>query len=389
MEAMPKVAHVVASIAEEASGPSYTVPSLCNALAAQGCDTRLLTVGPAKREVTSGVLHLRSRQDFARVPGASQLRLSRGLARQIGLAAQAGCVLHAHGLWLMPNVYPAAAAHAAGVPFVLSPRGMLGAAALRFSSRQKRLMWTALQGAAARRVDCFHATSEEEFEDIRRCGLTQPVAIIPNGIDVFGEMPTLKPGARRILLYLGRLHPKKGLDRLLDAWAHVEREMPEWDLMIAGPSERGYEDALKAQAERLGLQHVNFVGPRYGADKTALYRAASLFVLPTLNENFGMTVAEALSLGVPVLSTRGAPWAGLETHGCGWWVEGDVASLSGALRVALMTSPQTLADMGQCGRAWMQRDFSWTAIARDMISVYQWLRSGGQRPDFVRVRKVP
>jgi glycosyltransferase involved in cell wall biosynthesis len=121
----------------------------------------------------------------------------------------------------------------------------------------------------------------------------------------------------------------------------------------------------------------------YGAAKLAAYRAASLYVLPTHSENFGMTVAEALAAGTPAVVTRGAPWPGLVPERAGWWVDANVAALTACLREALACPDETLAQMGRNGRAWMERDFSWSTIGREMSAVYRWLNGRGEKPSCV------
>ncbi|MGH6952498.1 MAG: glycosyltransferase, partial [Vitreimonas sp.] len=130
----------------------------------------------------------------------------------------------------------------------------------------------------------------------------------------------------------------------------------------------------------LGVQRITIDGPLYGAEKMAAYGAASLFVLPSLNENFAMTVAEALSVGVPVISTKGAPWSGLEREGCGWWVECGPSGLAGALSHAISLPSESLAQMGARGRAWMERDFSWDHAARVVLDAYAWVKGAGPKP---------
>ncbi|MDO9443094.1 MAG: glycosyltransferase [Beijerinckiaceae bacterium] len=376
-----RITHIVDSIAEEASGPSYSVPSLCAGLAARECDVRLLTIGPDLVEMRAGFEHRRCAQDFARAPLLGKLRLSRTLRGEIAKRAD---VLHTHGVWLMANIYPAWEAKRTGAPFLISPRGMLSEAAMQFSGLRKKAMWEFMQRSAARQATCFHATSDDEAQDIRKLGLLQPVAVIPNGVDVPEAAPRIAT-ARRKLLYLGRLHAKKGLDRLLKSWSTLEATFPDWDLEIIGPSEHGHVDELKSLARTLGLSRVAFPGPLYADEKRAGYRSAELFVMPTLNENFGMTVAEALAVSVPVVCTKGAPWSGLSEHQCGWWVDGDVEAIAEALRDGMSRPRETLSAMGERGRAWMLRDFSWAAVAQDMIDVYRWQLGSGDRPASIRI----
>ena len=293
--------------------------------------------------------------------------------------------MHVHGLWRMPNIYPGLAAERAGVPLILSPRGMLGKAALAFSARQKKLFWHLFQRRALRPIRCFHATALSEVDDIRTFGLEKPVAVIPNGIDV---APVTSPGALspsrpRQVLYLGRIHPKKGIDRLLRAWAHLAGANLGWELRIVGPSEKGHSGQLQMLAQELGLSNVCFEGPLYGDAKASAYADAALFVLPTLHENFGMVVAEALAHGTPVISTFGAPWEGLITERCGWWVDHCPESLAAALKEGMALSDDERAQMGAMGRDWMERDFSWETIAEKMERLYHWCAGSGDLPEFV------
>jgi glycosyltransferase involved in cell wall biosynthesis len=148
-----------------------------------------------------------------------------------------------------------------------------------------------------------------------------------------------------------------------------------------GPSEIGCREALERQVQDMAAPRVDFDGPLYGADKLAAYRAAGLFVLPTLNENFGMVVAEALAVGIPAISTRGAPWAGLAAERCGWWIEHGVDAMAAALDAALALDDAGRAVMGARGRAWMARDFGWDGIAARMADVYAWCQGHAARPD--------
>ena len=137
---------------------------------------------------------------------------------------------------------------------------------------------------------------------------------------------------------------------------------------------------LRAQADALGLKGVHIEGPRFGSAKDELHRDADIFVLPTRSENFGMVVAEALANATPVICTTGAPWAGLEAAGCGWWIDQGVAPLTAALENAMALGRAALDAMGAAGRAWMERDFSWPEAGARMAAVYRWLAMGQPAP---------
>lgn len=379
-----KSLHVISSLNAEGGGPSYTVPRLAEALGTLGCGAEIAALEAPYAQTRGGVTVRAFGRDA--MPVAALFRLGRSRAMAEGLGGLGADVLHTHGLWMMPNVYPAWVAKRQGLPFVLAPRGMLGKSALQFSRPIKRAFWAIWQARAVAQVNCFHATAESELEDIRAFGLKAPVAIVPNGVDL---PPCPDPGPHGdpvdagapFILSLGRLHPKKGLESLIMGFARVAQAHPDWHLRIVGMDEGGYGDVLHRAIETAGLEsRVSIDGPIFGAERDALMARASLFALPSLHENFAVTVAESLAVETPVISSKGAPWAGLETHRCGWWVDHGVEALSQALDAAMALSAEERAAMGQRGRAWMARDFSWDGIAERMAEVYDWLLGRAPQP---------
>ena len=381
--------HVIGGLGQAQGGPSYSVPRLCKATAAE-TETVLFTVAHGDEapcdQGSAGFLKRSFPQSFAAVPLLAGLQLSVGLGSALRRTIAEVDLVHAHGLWQFPNIAASRAAIRSGRPLLISPRGMLSPAALSFSRWRKRIVWGLLQGALVRAADCIHATSNAEYEEIRAMGLSGPVAVIPNGIDM-PTSPRPSPdtvAAERIVLSLGRIHPKKGLDGLLHAWAKIEPAHPDWRLMIVGPPEAGHDQELISLATSLGLSRVSVHGPAYDDDRLLAYRQADLFVLPTLGENFGLTVAESLAAGTPAISTIGAPWSGLESEGCGWWVDHGVEPLAVALSQAMTMPASALRAMGLKGRSWMERDFAWGRVADDMLSVYSWLVRRADAPAVVR-----
>jgi glycosyltransferase involved in cell wall biosynthesis len=383
---------IVASIGDGSSGPSYSVPRLGEELAAQGAEVSLFTVKgwrqdrewSDKRRSFKG--HVALPQDFEHTPGLKKLCFSRALLNSLSERARTADIFHTHGLWLMPNVYPAWVAKKYGCGLVISPRGMLGGAAMRFSWPQKMAFWKALQSDAVSEAGCLHATSDQEYEEIRTFGLRNPVAIIPNGID----LPQLENNVQwneteRVLLSLGRIHPKKGLDRLMYAWAEIERLFPAWRLRIVGADELGYVKQLKEIAAERQLSRVSFEGPLYDRAKVLALQDAELFVLPSLNENFGIVVAEALAAGTPVITTKGTPWRELTSRRCGWWGDGEPTALAAVLATAMVMPKRELKEMGLRGRRWMAQAFSWDRVGADMLDVYRWLAGRDELPATVRL----
>lgn len=375
-----KLVHVVPHIDQEAAGPSYSVPRLCQSLAACGNEVELTCIA-ARGDIAGVVLDLHPQW-----PILGRFAVSTSLARALRQKAQAVDVVHNHSLWSMVNVAAGWVVPGRRAKLVTSPRGTLSAYALGRSRRAKWLLWP-LQRRALARADMLHATSEVELQEIRAQGFKAPVVLLPNGIDLPALPPTrsTQQAESRTLLYLGRIHPIKGLDRLLQAWTQVQTRHPQWRLLVAGRGETAHVQEVKAMAEKLAVQRVEFPGPLYGDAKAAAYFQADLFVLPTHSENFGMVVAEALSHGCPAVVSRGAPWPGLVAEGCGWWVDNSVPTLVAALTEAMSLTPDQLATMGLRGRAWMERDFGWAAIGQKMDAAYRWLITGGAPPSCIRL----
>ena len=385
------VAHVVAGLHPKSGGPSRTVIGLCDALARQSeLDITLLCQGRLGEPVVPSsvaAMDCRVAQSNSAIALTCGLPVWRELKRLVQTNSPA--LIHSHGLWAPVNHWAASAAKRSGIPLVIQPRGMLEPWALNHKALKKKIAMALFQRRDLESAALFIATAAMEYESIRALGLRQPVAVIPNGVQ-FGPAPL--PGntavapvphrPERLALFLSRVHPKKGILNLLNAWALAAPQG--WRLQIAGPDEGGHLAEVMALARKLGIDHaVDYLGELAGDAKTQAYLGADLFVLPTFSENFGVVVAEALAHGLPVITTRGAPWADLETFGCGWWVDIGVDPLVHALREAMALRDDERRAMGERGRAYVRR-YDWDDIARQTIGVYRWVLGQGPQPDCVR-----
>jgi glycosyltransferase involved in cell wall biosynthesis len=377
-----RVVQVVPAITEEASGPSYSVVRLSESLIENGQVVTLTALDWAPVPLPPFFV-----KTFPLGWGPRRLGRSPAMKRWLMEMAETGSVdlFHNHGLWMMPNVYPGRAASKFKIPLVVSPRGALSRTAFSSGSIIKKVFWPLLQKPVLDSAICFHATAKAECHDIRRAGFIQPVAIIPNGVDI----PVLLPKESkkfRTLLFLGRIHPIKGLDMLLPAWGVLQDRFSDWRLRIVGPDDRGYLSEMRRLAGKLGLKRIEFAGAIYGTQKWQAYRDADLFVLPTFSENFGMAVAESLASGTPVIVTKGAPWSGLVTHQAGWWIDIGIDPLVACLEQALATTSHSLEAMGARGRKWVQSEYSWSHLGQKMAQTYHWSLDGcpsSRKPDWV------
>jgi glycosyltransferase involved in cell wall biosynthesis len=304
-------------------------------------------------------------------------------------------ILHNNGLWLPINHASCSFARQHKIPLIISPHGMLEPWALSHSVFKKRIAWWFYQHLDLRSAQVLHATAEQEAINLRRLGFRQPIAIIPNGVDFAtldmvprdisaGYEKKFDNNAYKTLLFLGRIHPVKGLLELVEAWGRIRPKG--WRVTIAGPDEAGHRAELEAHIAHKGLTaDFEFVGAVNGEEKVALYRSAELFVLPSFSENFGVVVAEALACGVPVVTTTGTPWKRLVTYRCGWWIDIGVDSLTVALNEAMSTSSEELKAMGERGRLHAVSTYGWSVIAEQMLDVYRWMLGEHKMPECIRL----
>jgi glycosyltransferase involved in cell wall biosynthesis len=291
------------------------------------------------------------------------------LRNQVRTFRQAGhrVVIHDHGLWLESNLAAAWVASALQAPLMISPHGMMEPWALTHRAGKKRLAWWLYQQRCLRTAQRIHVTAPAEQAAVIARLPGAPTRIIPLGTAPSRAMSFCDT---KTAVFLSRIHPIKGIDLLLDAWAKAVA--PDWQLLMVGPDEGGYARVVADQIVALGLENrVKLLGPLYGADKAQVLADGALFVLPSRSENFGLVVAEALMAGVPVITTDATPWLDLNQRGCGWTVAVDVDALADSLREATQLPAERLRAMGQVGRDWMLADFTWEAYGQRMAALYE------------------
>ena len=371
-----QITQIIQGIHNPSAGPTYSVARLADELCRLGEDASLLTLGQAPLEwphnaplkIHDGPLELKTGMSI------SLMQEIRNLSRNPG-------IIHGHGIWRLANLFPLILNKNALSRIVCSPRGMLSPWSMQHKSLIKQPFWHLLQKPALQRVHCFHVTAPLEYEDIRRVGLTAPATIIPNGVDI----PEIPEGTQKLkkIVFLSRIDPKKGLDMLLPSWTAIADEFKDWELIIAGPLIGEYPKTVQAMAENLGTPRIKFVGQVLGEEKRELLSTASLFVLPTYSENFGIAVAEALAHGTPVITTTETPWTDVKQRNCGWCITPDENELKKTLTEALNQPLQALQEMGGHGRVWMQQDYAWPRIAEMMKETYSWLLHNTNKPDWI------
>lgn len=364
--------HVLASRSTRFGGLPVAVVRMVERSAAAGVGSTLLAGPTADGEtevpVGSGVR-------TGVIPASGQPVLDH-------LTGSAASCVHVHGLWLPVHHAAAAAARRVKAPLVISPHGMLAPWALAHRKWKKRLAWWAYQRADLRAATVIHVTSPMEAREVRAAGLTNPLAVIPLGVDVPADLPCRSDPAdgRRVALFLSRVHPKKGLLTLVAAWKAVRPVG--WRVVIAGPDEGGHRADVERAVGEAGLTaEFEFVGELHGPAKWQAYRTADLFVLPSFSENFGLVIGEALAGETPVLTTTATPWEELPAAGCGWCVPPTLEAVTDALRDATSRAEPELREMGRRGRRLVRERYTWHRVGTELAALYRHLAAGGPAPD--------
>jgi len=390
------ILHLASSIGRNSAGIGYSAVGLVREQLSLGCGATIWTLDrePATELAQENDLNADSIMCFPSVGPAAigfSPAMEHASKKSVGHEFD---LLHQHGIWMANSRVTNRWRRTWRRPTVLALHGTLEAYALRISRFKKRVATLAYEAQNLCKATCLLACSSDEARSFRRYGLRQPIAVIPNGVSdswllskADGEQFRRKFGIvreRRILLFLSRLHPIKGLPLLFEAMAHLRSALGDWLLVIAGPDQVGHRQELEQLAHQLGItKWVRFVGPLIGGMKREAFASAEVFVLPTHAENFGNVIGEALAVGLPVLTTHGAPWEVVIKERCGWWTDIQSSALLDALAQAIRLPAAELAAMGERGRRLMATHYTWRNAAEKTIILYHWVLGRGTQPDFI------
>ena len=278
-------------------------------------------------------------------------------------------IIHVHALW-DPLIHAAIKyASMKNIPIVHSPHGMLTPWALSNKKNKKRIAWRLYQHVDLKKVSLFHVTCEDEKQDLLRLGFKQPVEVIPLGMDI-PSVDLKNKDDLKLILFMSRIHPKKGLLNLVEAWNRIRNS--QWQIIICGPDDDSHQKVVEDRIKTLKLNSFfEFKGSVTGKAKEDLLNKCSLFVLPTFSENFGIVVLEALAHGMPVITTVGSPWHSIEKYGAGWWIEIGVEPLSKALDEFIKMDFQERLKMAYNAQTLAKDKYSWDTIILNMLDVYK------------------
>ncbi len=372
-------------------GPTYSVPIQCIGTQKEGAKMSFVVFESSKPyeerliEAGVGIIHMPNPKN------KWELLMSVALRHYLRRCADKPDVLHIHGVWMPENLWVSKYGKTHNIPYVINPRGDTEIARINYDKIKKikkQIAWRLYGKKIVDNAACIIATSEQERDSIRTLGSKVPVAIIPNGIelDAFPKEVVHNHGEKKVLLFLSRINPIKGIEYLIDAWKQLDTSLTsQWELHIAGNSDpKDYIYTLNTKVDRLGLSgSIKFIGPVTGEAKMRKYQDSNLFILPTLNENFGNVVAEAMMCECPVITTKNAPWSCLTEDRCGWWIDLSVENLKNALQEAMLLTDDERHELGKKSRECIVNRFSAPSVAKKTMKVYEWVLGKCEKPDFI------
>lgn len=364
-----KILIYITSIDLSGGGPSRSVPMLVKGLAEMGGDVTLMTqrtenMNTHALDGTTAKLHI--------------LDVFKSEDVERFMRREKFDIVQLQSMWDLRYHKIVKICRRLNIPYVETPRGMLEPWSLAQKKWKKRLALWLYQMSDLNHAACIYTTADDEARNVKALGVKAPCTVIPNGIEVDSyKCRKSVDVVKKQVLFLSRIHVKKGIELLLETWTRIISDYPDWTLLIVGNGEASYIDSLKAMAERLGVSgSVTISEPVFGEAKVRLYQSSSLFVLPSYSENFGMVIAEAMSCGVPVITTRYCPWEILNETATGWCIDLCVDNLTDTLCQAMGMNPSKLYEMGQRASLLVSENFDYRSVAKKTMEMYEGIIDG-------------
>lgn len=371
-----KVLHTTPSLTLSNGGPTQSVFYTVKGLQIQGLKTDILTYQP------DGNDNLISTEDFIVTLPKGVTSFAYSAAYKQYLKTHPYDLYHAQGIWQYPTYITAKTARKYNKPYIITPRGMLYPQALNVSKRKKQLFLKLFLLNDLNKAATVHVTCPEEMQHLRNLGVKSPIAVIPNPVNI-PEISLISTPDKIRLGYLGRVHPRKNIERLLYVWHKLKMDNINAELIIIGDGDKQYMNFLKTEKERLNLRNVVFTGFLSGKAKENVLNLISYLIVPSDFENFGMIIPEALIKEIPVIASKGTPWEELNTHNCGWWVNNDTDTLVTIIEKAINIPESERRKMGKNGRNLVMENYSKEVVAQKMNSLYKWILNDKEKPGFV------
>lgn len=376
-----KILHTIPGLSISSGGPSACTYHLLKGMRKQNIDVNILTLLPknSNNKIIGNDNFIKAVQNDTCTPMVYS-RNFRNYLRQYNQYD----LYHANSIWTYPTHITLHHALKQDKPCIIAPHGMLYPEALRVSKWKKKITLSLFQRNDLKMANCLQATCMHELQHIRDFGLTNPVAVIQNCLNM-DDLETIRNTANTTKLFgfIGRLHRIKNLESLFNSWVKLGDLTNDAKLLIIGSGDVAYETELHQCIDKQNIRNISFTGFLKGESLIEIFHTLDYLILPSHSENFGMVVPEALIKGIPVIASKGTPWEELNAYHCGWWVNNDVDTLAATIETAINTIESKRKEMGENGRRLVMGNYSVEVAAEKMIRLYDWILNGGEKPEFV------
>ena len=375
-----KILHLVENLDDSYGGPAKSIPNLAASIS-DHFDQTLISLEFKDEESNEVIAEQNLDWKVFKISFLEKFRISISLFFYLLRKRKNYDILHAHNLWNFIPIVTTIIGKLTNKKIVFSPRGSLYSWSLNQNRIVKLIAWNLYQKRILNLADCIHVTEKEELKQLKALGIKSPISLIPNGISLSEFTFTEKEFAKKFLeldlnkkyiLFLSRIHKKKGVTNLIKAIHQIKEDFTSYKLLIIGPgieSEYG-RNALKL-IHNLDLEEIITIKDMVtGSKRKAYFQAADFFILPSYTENFGIVIAEALANKLPVITTKGTPWEEIEIHNAGWWLDNNSAELiAQTLRKALSMTSQEVELMGNKAIS-IARGYDWEKLSSKYVKMY-------------------
>ena len=385
-----KIIHLIENLDDRYGGPAKSIPELCYNLQKLDIASEVVSIKKYDIESNESIKKYQIKWNSFQYSFLKPLSYSCNIKKYIeNIISNNDVIINIHNQWNYIPILGFILKIKYNIPMIATLRG-----SIKPDKIQKKIAWVLFQKKLYQIVDLVHVTKKDDIKILRDMGITTPIAYIPNGVNL-NEFQNLNQKnkskkelelniRKQYILFISRVHTRKGLKYLINAWVKIAKEIQSWDLLIAGPiHDEKYYKTIKSILAKNDLEdRVNFKGMLKGKDRIHAYNASSLFVLPSYTENFGMAIAEAMAAKLPVITTKGTPWSEIEEYNAGWWVELSQENINQALYEALICIESELTQKGLNGYE-LIKTYEWKYQAKKMKNMYEWVLDEGNKPEFV------
>ncbi|OOF01862.1 glycosyltransferase [Salinivibrio sp. MA607] len=390
-----KIVAVIENIDNEYGGPANSLPNFLYGMRAEvGVNSIIYSTIHSDCEKNEFIDRFSIPWVRCQLAGPIKVKYSRELRDKLSSEVSDGDILFSNNLWNYPAYLAAKLAKRKNIPHIASIRGTLYPWSLAQGKYRKKIAWHAFQKSALQKADLIHVTCIDEYRAVRDLGITSPIAVVPHGINYedYQNLPSTTDSVKHLelkcekkyILFMSRLHEKKGLDLLLNVWPDLVKHNPEWCLLIVGPDYSNYIERINHLAVEHGIgDNLKTLGMLTGYDKECVLSVSEFFVLPSYTENFGVVIGEALAAGLPTITTTGTPWSEINSYNCGNFISLSKENLKEALNDMMALDSVCLGEMSNNAKSLIKENYSWSAQAVKFKQAIEFVLKGKPAPNVV------